>query len=154
WRFLHPWVLVLLPLPFVWLAWHYLSRKRRHPSLLYSDVGPFAAASKTLKIRIFKLMPILRALALVLGIIALARPQYGQTERRNAAHGIDIALALDVSGSMDLPDFPPNRLEAAKSVIKQFVEGRDNDRLSVVVFGSTAAGAGPPAIGRTSVRLS
>lgn len=151
WRFLHPWFLALLPLPLIWLAWHYFSRGRRHPSVLYSSVAPFEAATRTLKIRVLKAMPLLRVLALMLGIVALARPQYGHVERSRASLGIDIALSLDISGSMDLPDFPPNRLEAAKTVIREFVEGRENDRLSVVVFGSTAAVLVPPTFDRHAI---
>ncbi|MCB2154096.1 VWA domain-containing protein [bacterium] len=153
WRFLYPWILALLPLPLIWLAWHYLRRARRHPSVLFSDTAPFAAGTKTLKIRVLQLMPVLRALVLILGIIALARPQFGQVERQRAALGVDIALAIDVSGSMQAADFTPNRLEAAKEVVHDFIDGRSSDRISLVVFASTAAVLCPPTFDRQAVKL-
>jgi Ca-activated chloride channel family protein len=151
WRFLHPWLLLLLPLPLVWLAWHYASRARRHPSVLYSDLAGLAMIRPTLRVRLLGLLPVLRAVALLLGILALARPQYGQTERRLSALGLDIALAIDVSNSMMAEDFQPNRLEVAKDVVQDFVAGRESDRISVVVFGATAAVLSPPTFDRNAV---
>jgi Ca-activated chloride channel family protein len=78
-------------------------------------------------------------LALALLVVALARPQFGRVERQSFAEGIDIMLLLDVSGSMRSQDFSPNRLEAAKEVLKEFVAGRRGDRIGLVVFGATAA---------------
>ena len=153
WRFLYPWVLALLPLPLLWLVWHYWRRARRHPAFLFSDIKPFAAGTKTLKIRVLRLMPVLRALVLMLGIVALARPQFGQVERQRAALGVDISLAIDVSGSMQAMDFEPNRLEAAKAVVHDFIEGRTSDRINLVVFASTSAVLCPPTFDRQAVKL-
>src|SRR5690606_19973152 len=77
----------------------------------------------------------LRVFALALLIIAMARPQYGRIERTTFSEGIDIAMVLDVSLSMRAGDFYPNRLEAAKDVMKQFVMERRGDRLALVIFG-------------------
>ncbi|MBX3727627.1 MAG: VWA domain-containing protein [Candidatus Sumerlaeia bacterium] len=152
WRFLHPWFLALLPLPLIWLAWHYWRRRDAVPALVYSDAALLAAGRRTWRTRAVALMPAMRAGILLLGIVALARPQYGQVQRRQAALGIDIGLVLDVSGSMDYPDFPPNRLEVAKGVLKDFVAGRETDRVSLVVFGSSAALLCPPTFDHVAVQ--
>ncbi|MDK2972118.1 MAG: Ca-activated chloride channel [Candidatus Sumerlaeota bacterium] len=145
WRFLHPWFLLLLPLPVIWLVVHYVWLARRaRPSVVFSDTSLYAAGTNTVKIRVLRAMPVLRAAVLLLGIVALARPQYGQVERRQASFGIDIAVALDISETMDYTDFNPNRLEVAKTVLKEFVDGRGNDRLSLVIFGTSAALLCPP----------
>mgnify|MGYP006281062627 CR=1 FL=1 len=151
WRFLHPGFLFLLPLPLLWLAWHYMRQAKRTPSVVYSDLSALEAGTHTLKIRMLKLLPLLRTVVIVLGIIALARPQYGRVERRQAAMGIDISIALDVSGSMDRGDFYPTRLEAAKEVLSEFVMERLNDRLSVVIFGTDAFLLVPPTFDRQAV---
>lgn len=82
---------------------------------------------------------LLRVLALTLVILALARPQFGRVERQTFSEGIDIMLVLDVSLSMRAADFFPNRLEAAKAVIQEFIAGRVGDRIGLVIFGSTAS---------------
>lgn len=144
WRFLHPGFLFLLPLPLIWLAWHLKSRVRRHPSLLMSDLDPWRAGGATLRVRVLKALPWIRTLAMVLGIVALARPQYGQVQRIQSAFGIDIALVLDISESMDLPDIQPDRMTVAKEVLREFVRERTSDRLSVIVFGTNSYPLVPP----------
>lgn len=81
-----------------------------------------------------ELISILRVIAIVLIIIAAARPQLGRGEETTISEGIDIALCLDVSGSMLAEDFTPNRLEAAKDVVKKFVREMDGNRLGLVAF--------------------
>jgi Ca-activated chloride channel family protein len=77
---------------------------------------------------------VLRILALTLIIIALARPQLTNRLRNVTSEGIDIMLTLDISGSMLSRDFKPNRIEAAKDVAIEFISGRPNDRIGLVVF--------------------
>jgi Ca-activated chloride channel family protein len=77
---------------------------------------------------------ILRMLALACIIIALARPQTRFDETQREGQGIDIILAIDVSGSMTAQDFTPNRMEAAKKVAEEFVDARPSDRIGVVIF--------------------
>ncbi|WP_207430037.1 VWA domain-containing protein [Sabulibacter ruber] len=77
-------------------------------------------------------------LFLMLVLVALARPQKTDETVELSAEGIDIVLVMDVSGSMELTDFQPNRLEAAKEVALQFVNGRVQDRIGVVVFAGHA----------------
>lgn len=76
----------------------------------------------------------LRFLAMTLVILALARPQTGYREEEITSQGIDIMLTLDLSSSMTASDFNPSRIDAAKRVIAEFIKGRKNDRIGLVVF--------------------
>lgn len=152
WRWMHPEFLLLLPLPLLWLVWQWRSRRRRHPAVIFSDGSALRAAGTTLRVRLLPWLPVLRTLVLLLGIVALARPQYGQIERRQTAMGIDIALAMDISGSMDAMDFTPTRMESAKRVLKEFIDARSNDRISVVLFGTDAKVLAPPTFDRRAVK--
>jgi Ca-activated chloride channel homolog len=78
-------------------------------------------------------------LALALVLLALARPQKNNQETEKSSEGIDIVLALDVSTSMSTQDIAPSRLEVAKTMAKQFIEGRFQDRIGLVVFSGEAA---------------
>jgi Ca-activated chloride channel homolog len=151
WRWMHPEFLVLLPLPLLWLIWQWRGRLRRQPAVLFSDSSALRAAGTTLRVRLLPWLPVLRTLVLLLGIVALARPQYGQVERRQTAMGIDIALAMDISGSMDAMDFEPTRMDAAKRVLNEFIDARLNDRISVVLFGTDAKVLSPPTFDRRAV---
>jgi Ca-activated chloride channel family protein len=87
----------------------------------------------------FRVLPVvLRTLAIVLGVIALARPQRVDTTRQSYAEGVDIILVLDTSSSMEAQDFLPNRFEAAKEVAADFVRGRISDRIGLIVFAAQA----------------
>lgn len=89
-------------------------------------------------------MGALRLLTIALIIIALARPQFVSAKETISGEGVDIALALDISGSMASLDFEPrNRLEAAKQVIGDFVEERPFDKLGLVIFSSEAFNQSP-----------
>ncbi len=134
-----PWVLLLLLLlPF--LLWWLRHRERRRTTTISLPVAQLATSISAGNPRRWRLMlDVMRIVALALFIIAMARPQYGRIERETFSEGIDIALVLDVSLSMRAGDFQPNRLEAAKDVIKQFVLERRGDRLSLVIFGGEAA---------------
>ena len=82
-------------------------------------------------------------LSLVFGVVALARPQRTDERVVQSGEGIDIMLVLDVSGSMELGDLQPNRLEAAKRVAQEFINGRSGDRLGLVVFAGDAYSLAP-----------
>ena len=81
---------------------------------------------------------ILFILFIMLVLVALARPQRINEQVEQTAEGIDIILALDVSGSMELQDIQPNRLDAAKEVALEFIDGRVQDRIGLVVFAGDA----------------
>ena len=81
-----------------------------------------------------ELVSIMRLAVLILIIIAAARPQIGHGEEKTITEGVDIVLCLDVSGSMLAEDFDPNRIEAAKVVVKDFVREMEGNRLGLVAF--------------------
>ncbi len=80
---------------------------------------------------------------LIFAMIALARPQLSNEKVEQWTEGIDIMLALDISKSMEMEDFTPNRLEAAKRVALQFIDGRIQDRIGLVVFAGDAFSLSP-----------
>lgn len=127
---------LLLPL----LAWwaRLLERKgQRH--VWFAARGLFPAPHPTLKAALIRRLNLFKLAALFLLVAALARPQLLNTERVEEQKGMDILLALDISGSMAAVDFKPrNRLEVAKEVIAAFIEKRRSDRLGLVIFASTS----------------
>jgi Ca-activated chloride channel family protein len=130
-----PALLLLLGLPA--LLYLYIRRQRAAgaPAWRFSSLRLTAGAPPALRERARHLPAILRLSALVLIILALARPQTGQTREVVRGDGIDIMLVLDMSGSMSAEDFQPkNRLTVAKEVVKEFVRGRQYDRIGLVVF--------------------
>lgn len=136
-RFLHPellWLLTLLPL----LAF-VKGRKGTAPSLLFSTTSVARIMAQGRKISTGRLAMVLKLIGIGLVIIALARPQQGNTTTEINASGIDILLAVDVSGSMEAMDFrlrgkAVNRLEVVKNVVDSFIEARPNDRIGLVAF--------------------
>lgn len=135
--FAHPYLLLLLllvPALAGWYAWRY----RRQQAALTVPSSDSFAARKTLRQRLRWLPYALRCAAVALIVVALARPQSSLSHKQTSVEGIDIVLALDVSGSMLAEDFSPNRLEAAKSVAADFINARKNDRMSLVVFSGEA----------------
>jgi Ca-activated chloride channel homolog len=136
-RFLQPewfWLLALLPLIMLW-------RGRRGPvaAIEYSDVGIARDVARNSRSRIAGWVWLLPLLAGALMIVGLARPQRGHSRVEVTAHGIDIVLGLDVSGSMQALDFlvdnqRVNRIEVVKSVVEKFIEQRPNDRIGLIAF--------------------
>ena len=100
----------------------------------FSDMNGFEKLPRSWRIYARHLLFVLRMAALALLIVALARPQTTSTNQTSTVEGIDIIIAQDVSGSMLARDFEPDRLEAAKEVAAEFIEGRPNDRIGLVVF--------------------
>ena len=115
-------------------------RRRRHRSgaIRYSDVESLKKADVRQTGRNRHVLFVLRVFALAALILAFSRPQTGVTSETVNAEGIDIILAIDVSSSMLAEDLEPNRLEAAKAVAVEFVEGRRNDRIGLVIFAAEA----------------
>jgi Ca-activated chloride channel family protein len=126
---------LLLPAAILWHIW---KRKQLSATLKISSVKGFKAQ----KSWIAKLKPylfVLRLLALSSLIIALARPRKVDiSSQTKSTKGIDIVMAIDVSGSMLAKDLKPNRMEALKKVATRFVEGRPNDRIGIVVYAAEA----------------
>lgn len=136
--FAYPWILYflfILPLMFIW---YWFRGRKKEPSLNYSSLKIFKSVGPNWKERLRHLPFILRCIAVGLLIIALARPQSFSSGENIYTEGIDIAMVLDISGSMLAEDFKPNRLDAAKNVIDEFIQGRSTDRIGLVIFSREA----------------
>ena len=128
-----PWLLLLFLLIPALIYWKYNKGRKQVAAIGISSIKGLTE-SKSWK-NYFQQFPfILRMLALACIIIALARPQTKFDETQREGQGIDIILAIDVSGSMTAQDFTPNRMEAAKKVAEEFVDARPSDRIGVVIF--------------------
>lgn len=130
------WFLALIILPIL-VLWYVRRRTTYFPSMRFSDTHAFKNMSSS-RTRLQEFLPLLRLPALFCLIIALARPQKLLMPVDMQTNGIDIIMALDLSGSMLAQDFEPNRLEVAKKVASEFVEKRPNDRIGLVVFSGEA----------------
>ncbi|MDD3715667.1 MAG: VWA domain-containing protein [Candidatus Marinimicrobia bacterium] len=132
-RFAYPYVLLLI-LPFsAVLIIVYFYRQRQQRAL---RMGASPPAETLLRPFYYKILlpELLLFFTVIFLLFALARPQRGNVSRELRQSGIDIMLALDISGSMQLNDFKPNRLEASKQVARDFVQNRKHDRVGLVVF--------------------
>jgi Ca-activated chloride channel family protein len=132
------WAIIVIPFVFAlrWVIRYYFTQKL-----------PVAVSSKDLRASaatLVRLIPeILLMLVLALLFIALARPQKTNEKVEQYTEGIDIMLAMDISQSMQIEDFEPNRLDAAKQVAMNFIEGRLQDRIGLVVFSGDAYSLAP-----------
>ena len=123
-------LLLLIPL----IVGYVLSRKKSDASLQVSDTTVYTYAPKSYKNYLIHAPFILRTLALALLIMVLARPQTTNSWQNSEIEGIDIMLAVDISTSMLAEDLKPNRLEAAKQVAAEFINGRPNDNIGITLF--------------------
>ena len=144
--FAHPWLLLLLLLLPV-LAW-LKGRRGVPPAFVYSSVQLVRAMQNIHRSRFGGFLGSLRWLSLALLIVALAQPRFAKSTTEVKASGIDIVAALDLSGSMISEDFVVhgervNRVNMAKSVLKDFIDKRPNDRIGLVVFARQAFIATP-----------
>ena len=125
------WLLLLVP---ALIVWYILRHKKQEASLNFSDLKGFVKLPKTWKAYLRHLLFAMKMAALALLIVALARPQSSSTNSTSNIEGIDIVMAMDVSGSMLARDLKPDRLTAAKNVASDFVKGRPGDRMGLVIF--------------------
>jgi Ca-activated chloride channel family protein len=136
--FLNPgffWLFLLLPLL---AAWHVWKRRDRVAVLKISSLDGFKKNNSFLA-KIYPFLIVLRLLALAALIVALARPRtVDVSSQTKTTKGIDIVMAIDVSGSMLAKDLRPNRLESLKVVARNFVEARPNDRIGLVLYAAEA----------------
>ncbi len=141
--FAYPWILYFLILiPFM-IYWYFKKGKKEQPSIVYSSLKIVNGIPKNWKEKFRHLPLILRVLSIAALIIALARPQTFSSGQNVYTEGIDIVMDLDISGSMLAQDLKPNRLEAAKNVIKNFINERTSDRIGLVIFSRDAFTQGP-----------
>ena len=136
--FAYSWVLYFLIIIPLLIAWYFWQGRKKQSSISYSSVKIFDKVPSTTRVRLRHLPFIFRMMALGFLIIALARPQNFTAGQNVNAEGIDISMVLDISGSMLAEDFKPNRLEAAKNVIDNFVQARTTDRIGLVIFSREA----------------
>lgn len=132
-RFVYPFILILIPCLALPVYLRFRSAGKRVRSMRIGHSSTLKANSSVYHYKLL-LPEILFLAAAVFLILALARPQLGNVSKTAKRNGIDIMLALDISGSMQLNDFKPNRLEASKKVAEDFVNGRKQDRIGLVVF--------------------
>ena len=136
-----PQVLYLIPAVLLLFIVRWLLRYRFNQKLPIATVKRDLRSSAT---NVIRLLPdLLLMLVLALLLLALARPQRTNEMVEQWTEGIDIMLALDISQSMQIEDFTPNRLEAAKRVAREFIEGRQQDRIGIVVFSGDAFSLAP-----------
>lgn len=122
--------LILLPM----IAWYIWRQKKSGASIQFSTDMGFAKIPKNWKYYFRHSVFVLFLASMSFLIMALARPQSSNSWQNVTTEGIDIVIALDISTSMLAMDFSPNRLEAAKDVAVQFISGRTNDKIGLVVF--------------------
>ncbi|MCD4834087.1 MAG: VWA domain-containing protein [Bacteroidales bacterium] len=132
--FVNPNLLYLLLLIVPVIVWYVLNHKRTHASIQVSTIKGIGKNHITYKHILRHVVFALRVLTIALIIFAIARPQSTLSWKNEESEGIDIVLALDISSSMLARDFQPDRLEAAKDLAIQFIAGRRNDRMGLVVF--------------------
>lgn len=123
-------LLVILPM----VVWYVFKERNSHADLQFSSISFFKTLKRGNQIWLRHVLFALRVLAIAFLIFALARPQSDNSWQTYNSEGIDIMLALDISGSMLARDFEPDRLEAAKEVATKFVLERPQDRIGLVVF--------------------
>lgn len=128
-------LLLLIPLLIVW---YWFREKNSTPEVRFSSLQSLMGASNNTKTRLRHLLFVLRLLAIGLLIIAIARPQSVSSKKNINVQGIDIVLAMDVSGSMRARDFTPDRIGAAKNIAADFIKKRPNDRIGLVIFSGVA----------------
>jgi Ca-activated chloride channel homolog len=125
------WLLLLISIPLIIFL---LKQKTNSDAILLSH-GAKSTASKTpFKAKMLNILNTLPYFALASFIIAMARPQQGNSIEQTTGSGVDIILCMDISGSMLAEDFQPNRLEASKAVAEKFVSNRPYDRMGLVIF--------------------
>ncbi len=122
--------LVFVPM----IVWYILRQRKAGASIQFSSVSGFAGIPKSWKYYFRHLLFILQLAVMSLLIVVMARPQSSNNWQNVTTEGIDIVIALDISGSMLARDFQPDRLEAAKNVATEFISGRRNDKVGLVVF--------------------
>lgn len=131
--FANPWFLLLLLLLPLFIYWKWRQRHSNNQAMKVSTIGADAARGN-FKTKLRPFLDVLKALAFLSLVIALARPQDKLKEEEINSEGIDIILATDISGSMLARDFHPDRLGACKQMGAEFVDNRTHDRIGMVVF--------------------
>ena len=130
-------ILLLLLIPLIASYRLYISRTAKKGGLRF-PLAFLAGETSSLRSKLLFLPDLLRLLVLVLLVFALMQPQYGQEQETVNRQGIDIMLAIDVSGSMAAEDFKPNRIKAAQKITENFIGGIQDHRIGLVGFAGLA----------------
>ena len=132
--------LLLLLIPYIlwYVLWRNRGRRKMEVSVIISDTFAYKKAPVSWRVRLIHLPMILRCLAFILIVVAMARPQTYSAWDERSVEGIDIMLAMDVSTSMLAEDLRPNRIEAAKDVAAEFIADRTNDNIGLTIFAGEA----------------
>lgn len=128
--------LLLLLIPYI--VWYFMRRKKTEPTMQVSTTRMYMNAPKTWKVYLLHAPFLLRVVSFVMIVLVLARPQTTDNWQNTEIEGIDIMMAVDVSTSMLAEDLKPNRLEAAKQVASEFINGRPNDNIGLTIFAGEA----------------
>lgn len=131
----NPWAFALFVLLLVLVGYYFLFLAKKKPTLKFSSLGQITKLPRGVRSYLSGLPFLLKILALVFLILALARPQVSDTKVKRNVEGIDIMMALDISDSMLIEDMQPtNRMESSKKTIEDFIKKRISDRIGLVVF--------------------
>ncbi|MGE4489944.1 MAG: VWA domain-containing protein [Kiritimatiellales bacterium] len=144
-RFANPYCLLLLLLIPLLLGWR---ARRRGPAVHFSDGSVLKDLPVSWTVRLQPLLTVFYVLGLACLVVAIARPQRGLQESRVNTEGVDIVLLLDLSTSMNTPDFSRNgmrqtRIDSAKQVISDFIAKRKDDRIGMVAFSALPYSVAP-----------
>jgi Ca-activated chloride channel family protein len=126
-------LLLLLAVPAL-AVWYFFRRKENPAILQVSSVRGLRKDYIQWRHYLYNSLFVIRLLVITLLIVALARPQTNLNRQSVSVEGIDLVIALDISGSMLAQDLRPDRLDAAKEVAMEFIDGRPNDRIGLVIF--------------------
>ena len=132
--------LLLLLIPYIlwYVLWRNRGRRKMEVAVVFSDTFAYKHAPVSWRVRLIHLPMILRCIAFILIVVAMARPQTYSAWDERSVEGIDIMLAMDVSTSMLAEDLRPNRIEAAKDVAAEFIADRTNDNIGLTIFAGEA----------------
>lgn len=133
-EFLHPEYLYLLLLLIPLIVWYVIRLSKTQATFKVASAEAFKSIKPTFRVYMRHFPFLLRLIAIALIVIVIARPQSVNSWEETETQGIDIVLALDVSGSMLAQDLQPDRLEAAKKVASEFIVDRKNDKIGLVIF--------------------
>ncbi|MDY9917734.1 MULTISPECIES: VWA domain-containing protein [Proteiniphilum] len=133
-EFLHPEYLYLLLLIIPLSVWYVLRLSKTQASFKLASTSAFGGMKSDFRVYMRHLPFVLRMISVALIIVIIARPQSVNSWEETETQGIDIVLALDVSGSMLAQDLQPDRLQAAKKVASEFIADRPNDNIGLVIF--------------------
>lgn len=137
-EFHNPLYLFLLLLLIPYIVWYVLNHKKCTPSLRVSSASVFLHLKPTWRVRLQHLPFLLIIVAYISMVCALARPQTSNSWSNSCVEGIDIMLCMDVSTSMLAEDLKPNRVQAARNVAIEFINGRENDNIGLTIFAGEA----------------